>query len=81
MEQIREGWDMAEDPMDKVISAFEDAVGINKPDIKQGTTIMTFIPKEKDFTALRELYGDPATKHIIDKFLEIGNIDKSVVGL
>lgn len=70
-----------QDLTEKVISAFENAVGINRPNVNLETGAMAYTSKEKDFTALQKLYGDPATKYLVEKMLEIGNIDKSVVGL
>ncbi len=69
------------DMMDKVIDALGSAVGIANSihDISTGT--ISYTPQEKDYTMIRELYKNDDARPIIDKFVEVGKIDKAMLGL
>ena len=69
------------DIMEKVIRALEHASGIKQsfPNMAEGK--ISFIPQEKDFAELQRLYKDQNARPFIDKFFEIGKIDKAKFGL
>ena len=70
--------------MDKVIVALGHALGI-KDQVVDLTNMMDpklmHTTQECDPTELQELYNDPRARFMIDKFIEVGKVDRARLGL
>lgn len=69
------------DLMDEVIDALGNMVGIkdSQPDIENGS--ISYTPQTPNAEKIQRLYKNPQARPMIDKFFELGNIDKAKYGL
>ena len=72
---------MEEDSIEQVLSAIEHALGIKTESVDMATGKLTISIREIDVSHIRKLYKDPRFRVLIDKFLEVGKVDKSKLGL
>lgn len=72
---------LPENCIEDILDAMEMAMGVKTTDIDMDGGKISYEQQEPDTEKLRELYTNPLYRPLIDKFFEVGNVDKTKFGL